>query len=162
MFKILVIASISAGVAWCSSAGAQQQSVWQSERVVGTGVDGKDIVIRTYYSMPATRRCDAKNGNGCNVDLRVSAEAGFVACRRLGTELPGRGAFWGYMREQFLPHDSQTPPRFRTYRFVGYAQSQTGIGGYSSDIGIVGFGMEAISTNASVKDRFDNRCDLGG
>lgn len=162
MFKILATALIPLCVAWSGSASAQTPSAWQAERVVGTGVDGKDIVVRTYYSNPPTRRCDAKNGNGCTVDLRVSAEPGFVACRRFGAELTGRGAYWGYMREHFLPNDPQTPPRFRTYRFIGYAKSQTGIGGYGSDVGIVGFGMEAISINATAKDRFDNRCDLGG
>ncbi len=124
----------------------------------------KSPALKTIYRSPPNENCSV-NGGGfpgahCNVDAKITAEPGWVACKWLGVVVSGRNSTYSISHMDVLPGDTQNPPRYKTYHFSGLAQSGNWADPYGSNVGINGFGMVEINVDATLQDRWDYQCEL--
>ena len=88
-------------------------------------------------------------------------DTGWIVCSMLGNIKAGRGASCSWAFTNPRPGDPQNPPRTRgiTY-YLSAPASNNPIDRWTSNIYVDNVGIHAISSNATLQDRYNHGCDL--
>ena len=87
--------------------------------------------------------------------------AGWVVCRHfVGSSSVGRGAGWSYGFLNPLPNDPQSPARKKAIVYHLTAPAGPLWDQWGSNVDLFNVGIEAISDDATVQQRWDNGCEM--